>query len=150
MGAPQRTVLIVDDYPAVLAWASRAFNRAGWKVLAAADGTMALSTYVQTVALGEAVHLLVTDLEMPDLDGASLARSLRSLDPSIGVIAITGHEDRGSEWQGLLLDRTAFFRKPTRASALLAAAEALSPNDARDDAEPFPIEPERLSTPLAS
>lgn len=41
--APKRIVLVVDEYPAVLAWAARAFQRSGWSVLTASDGREAQS-----------------------------------------------------------------------------------------------------------
>ncbi len=74
---------------------------------------------------GTHVHLLVTDVELPDQDGASLARDLRALDPSLFVIGISGHADRETDWNSALRHRTAFFQKPMSAAELLSAASAL-------------------------
>ena len=139
--APMRSVLIVDDYPAVLAWAARAFSRAGWTVLTANDGNEALQLWQGASDAGQAPDLLVTDLELPDIDGPSLARSLRERDPRLFVIALTGHPNRDAGWSGTLLDRTAFFQKPIMAADLLSAANALTVRDARGCGEECPVEP---------
>ncbi len=141
-----RTVLVVDDYPSVLAWASRSFSRAGWQVLTANCSAEAVEAWKSAERSGSRVHLLVTDLELPDQDGASLARALRTLDPSLFVIGITGHADRGAEWTGALLHRTAFFRKPMLASELLSAANACTDDSTATDQELCPVEPTGEST----
>jgi DNA-binding NtrC family response regulator len=88
--------------------------------------------------------VLVTDLELPGLDGASLARSLRVQDPGLPVLAMHAGKDVDAAWRGPLPDRTAFFEKPIRASELVATATALA--DARASAagaaahEPCPLE----------
>ncbi|WP_411278863.1 response regulator [Gemmatimonas sp.] len=136
-----RTVLIVDDYPSVLAWASRAFARDGWHVLAATSSGDALTAWRGAKMAGTRVQLLVTDLELPDLDGPSLARALRDEDPTLCVIGITGHAERGAGWHGTLLHRTAFFRKPMTAAELLAAANALANAAPADQSEMCPMDP---------
>ncbi len=118
------TVLIVDDYPSLLAWAARAFTRAGWRVFTANCSAEAVDAWQSAQRSGVHVHLLVTDLELPDQDGESLARDLRALDPSLFVIAITAHADRADGWNSALLHRTAFFQKPMLAAELLSAANA--------------------------
>ena len=120
-----RTVLIVDDYPAVLAWASRAFERAGWNILTATDGPDAEVLFDDAANQGRPVDLLITDLQLQAISGATLVRRMRALNPRLPVIAIfvgAGYDD---DWHGSMLDHTAFFQKPVRAATLLAAAEAL-------------------------
>jgi two-component system cell cycle sensor histidine kinase/response regulator CckA len=136
----RRVVLVADDYPSVLAWAARAFGRAGWSVVTATEGTQALGAWEEARARGAPVTLLVTDLGLPGLDGATLARALRARDPALPVVAISGHADGEAAWSGPLLDRTAFFRKPVGADELLKAADALAHRDAAGD-EPCPVEP---------
>ena len=77
---------------------------------------------------------------LPDIDGPSLARSLRERDPQLFVIALTGHPDRDAGWTGTLLDRAAFFQKPIMAADLLSARDALTARDARGGEE-CPLEP---------
>lgn len=136
-----RTVLVVDDYPALLAWATRAFQRAGWTVLSASDGHEALALWTDAERRGLPVTLLVTDFGLPGLDGAALARSLRVRNATLPVIAITGQADHDGAWSGMLLNYTVFFHKPVRAAELVAAAEALVRPAALPDEEPCPVEP---------
>lgn len=81
------TVLVVDDYPAVLAWASWAFERAGWRILTATDGPEAEALFDDAANRGEPVDLLVTDLQLPAVSGAALVRRMRALN------GVTGHCD---------------------------------------------------------
>ena len=120
-----RTVLVVDDYPAVLAWASRAFARAGWRILTATDGPEAEALFDDAANRGEPVDLLVTDLQLPAVSGAALVRRMRALNPALPVIAIFVGATYGDDWLGSMLDHTSFFQKPVRAATLLAAADAL-------------------------
>lgn len=129
-GAPnepllRRIVLIADSYPPVLAWTTRAFQCAGWEVLAATDARNARERWDESVATDSPVTLFVTDLDLPGLDGASLARDLRHLDQMLAVVALSGQAELFTAWPGPLLERTAFLRKPVRAAELVATAEAL-------------------------
>lgn len=133
--ASARVVLVVDDYPAVLAWAARAFERAGWAVRTATDGREALEQFAAAAGAGQPVRLLVTDLELPGLDGETLVRALRAHAPQLPVIAMHAGESAAAAWRGPLPDRAAFFEKPVRAQALVATAAALDvPDVASDDA----------------
>jgi DNA-binding response OmpR family regulator len=122
----ERTVLVVDDYPALLSWACRAFRRAGWTVLDATDGLAALAAWEAARTAGQRVDLLVTDLGMPELSGVELAKALRSRDATLPIIALTGHADREEAWDGAVLERTSLFRKPVDGAEVIAAAEALT------------------------
>lgn len=120
-----RTVLIVDDFPAVLAWATRAFERAGWSVLAAASGPEALALCSDQQHAGRPIALLVTDLDLPELDGVHLVKAMRAVDRHLPVVALSANATIAREWSGEMLDHTVFFTKPVRASHLLAAANGL-------------------------
>jgi DNA-binding response OmpR family regulator len=120
-----RTVLIVDDYPAVLAWAAGAFRRAGWEVRVATDAEAARLEWLAARAAGAAVTLLLTDLGLPGLDGLSLARQLREDEPMLPVLIMHGGEAPRVAAQDALPDPTAIVEKPLQARALLVAAESL-------------------------
>jgi CheY-like chemotaxis protein len=68
-------VLIVDDDPGVVAILRHGMEGAGLEVITASDGASALRQLVEHL-LG--LDLLVTDLEMPGLDGPSLVRIIRA------------------------------------------------------------------------
>lgn len=148
-----RTVLVVDDYPAVLAWAARAFVRAGWTVLTATDGAEALERWRVARANGRPVGVLVTDLELATWHGAHLAERLRAEDADLPVLALHTGERATVAWGVALLDRTAFFQKPVRAAVLVETATALMASRARVAAsageELCPVEPEPLPVAAA-
>ncbi len=123
--AGPHTVLLVDDYPAVLAWASRAFERVGWRILSATDGPEALALFVDAANRGQAVDLLITDLQLQAVSGATLVRQMRALNATLPVIALFMGDAHDDDWNGPILDHTLFFQKPVRARTLLAAAAAL-------------------------
>ena len=124
--SPTRAVLVVDDFPAVLAWAARSFLKAGWLVRVATDNDEAMVEWVAAREAGVPVTLLVTDLGLPGLDGAELLRRLREDDPSLPALVLHGGEAAPESWHGRLPGRTAFFEKPLHAAQLLATAEALA------------------------
>ena len=123
--SPTQVVLVVDDFPAVLAWAARSFLKAGWLVRVATDGDEAMVEWTAARQAGVPVTLLVTDLGLPGLDGAELLQRLRADDPSLPALMLHGGEAAPESWHGRLPDRTAFFEKPLHAAQLLATAEAL-------------------------
>jgi len=136
-----RTVLVVDDYPAVLAWASRAFGRVGWRVLTATDGPEAQALFDDAAGRGQPVNLLITDLQLQAVSGATLVRRLRALNPTLPVIALFAGDAHDDDWQDSMLDHTTFFQKPVRAGTLVAAADALVLVSGTIDDEPCPQEP---------
>lgn len=143
--AAVRTVLVVDDFPAMLAWVTRAFTRAGWTVLTATDSREAMARWHVARDSGASVSVLVTDMELPDLGGTSLVERLRAHDADLPVLALhTGDRDAVS-WRATQLNQTAFFRKPVRAGVLLDTATArLSAREQSESAagdESCPLEP---------
>jgi len=105
------TILLVEDDANLLDVMQRVLEESGYTVLPARDGTEALAR----LAAANTVHLLLTDVVMPGIDGQELAcRALRER-PDLRVILISGHEiARRSDAQGHL-----FLQKPV-APALLA------------------------------
>lgn len=83
----RETILIVDDEPFVREQVRRVLEPCGYAILTAASAEDALS-------IGEAhrgpIHLLLTDVIMPDLRGPELAQRLRRLRPEIRVLFVSG------------------------------------------------------------
>lgn len=82
-------ILVVDDSPLDLHYARRCAEAAGAEVVGAKDGLHAMRLI--GTALPDAV---LTDLQMPDMDGLELVRQMKDHHPSIPVILMTAH---GSE-----------------------------------------------------
>jgi two-component system cell cycle sensor histidine kinase/response regulator CckA len=89
---PSETILVVEDEPAVRQLVAAALERAGYRVFEARDGETALSLFNENEA---AIDLLVTDLRMPQMDGAELVRLLRARAPTLKVICVSGYPGTG-------------------------------------------------------
>jgi len=84
------TILAVDDDQLVLHLLGEVLRSAGYQVLTANGGWSAIKTYE---SLESPIHLLLTDVIMPDLTGPVLAERLRSRQPDLRVLFISGFHD---------------------------------------------------------
>ena len=84
------TVLVVENEQALLQLTADVLSRSGYKVLSAHDGIEAIEI---ARTFGGPIHLLLTDIMMPKLNGHSLARHVSVLHPGIRVLFMTGHSD---------------------------------------------------------
>lgn len=98
-GAPEvlvgrgETILLVEDHPTLRAAGREMLEQLGYRVLEAGDGRQALEIYA-----AEKVDLIITDVVMPGMGGASLVETLRAQNPHLKVIAVTGYgEDKEVE-----------------------------------------------------
>jgi two-component system chemotaxis response regulator CheY len=89
MSPQQATVLVVDDEESLRRVVARALTGVGFGVLEADNGASAL----RLLAAGDAgVHLVISDIHMPVMDGLAFARELRMRQPSLPILFITGRE----------------------------------------------------------
>lgn len=114
----QPVALVVDDEPLVLMLVSTILESRGWRVLQASDGDDALSQ-ARTVGL----DLLITDYDMPGMDGATLARRLCASDPDLPVLVISGKPEAVNWVEGA---RRAFLAKPFGILELAKRVEMLT------------------------
>jgi DNA-binding NtrC family response regulator len=84
----QETILLVEDEPAVRQLFATALTRAGYKVFEARNGEEAVKLFDQHA---DAVDLLLTDMRMPYMGGAELAKELRSRKSALKLICISGY-----------------------------------------------------------
>ena len=120
------TVLVVDDERAVRAIAARILERGGFRVLQAPEGAAAL----ELVDRHGPPQLVLTDLMMPGIGGAELARRLKERWPALPVIFMSGYSAEELQRQGAIGAEGDLIQKPFTPDALVASvAEAL----ARDD-----------------
>jgi CheY-like chemotaxis protein len=115
-GGAQPVALVVDDDPCYRTLMCQLLERAGFAVIVASNGRLAL------VALERhAVRLLVTDLVMPELPGLELIELARRAFPALRIVAVSGSEAdylRLAQRAGA----DAVLAKPFRGSALIQAA----------------------------
>jgi PAS domain S-box-containing protein len=103
------TILLVEDEESVRALAREALEEAGFQVLEARHGTEALVVSHQYQG---AIHLLVTDVVMPEMSGRVLADRLAPQRPALKVLYMSGYTDNAIVHQGVLDPGTAFLPKP--------------------------------------
>lgn len=111
-------VLLAEDEPQVRAVAARWLNAAGFEVVQAINGAVALTLLE---AGPHAFDVLVTDVIMPELNGPELARAARKLNPHLGLVFMSGypaplHGAAVNEFAG-----AAFLSKPFTLEALTDA-----------------------------
>lgn len=104
-----KTILLVDDQSDVRRILERMLRSLGFVVLSVGSGRDALSAYERHDG---PVHLLVTDLEMPGMDGRELAERLRRHRPDIGVLFLSGHADDLSADDDQSGDAATYLQKP--------------------------------------
>ena len=86
----QDTILLVEDEEAVRSFAARALRMRGYNVLEASGGEEAL----EIVKSGATeIHLLITDVVMPNMDGPTLVRHVKELKPGLAVIFMSGYAE---------------------------------------------------------
>ena len=104
------TVLLVEDEPSVRNLAHHLLHQQGYKVLEATNGEEALRVNQEHV--GETIHLLLTDVVMPQMGGKELADQLKILRPGIKVLYASGYTDDAIVHHGVLEPGTHFLQKP--------------------------------------
>ena len=109
------TVLLAEDEQLVRSLARKVLEQAGYTVLVAAGGPEAL----QVAALYDGpIHLLLTDVVMPEMSGRELMHRLTLVRPSLRVLYMTGYSDEAVARHGLLDPGTGFMQKPFTPEAL--------------------------------
>jgi len=87
-GAAKPSILIVDDEPEIRYWLTQALTERGYRVRAAQDGLAALA-----LVEAEQPHLIVSDLNMPGLNGVEFLRRLRARHYTGATMMLTGSQD---------------------------------------------------------
>lgn len=115
-------VLIVDDEENIREVTEATLKQFGYTSLAAADGSDALAIYKER---RNRIGAVITDIAMPNMDGPTLVRSLRELDPKIKIIAMSGllNEEQAAELKELGVRD--FLLKPFTAETLLKTISAV-------------------------
>lgn len=114
------TILAVDDDSSVLSLIDRALSTAGYRVLLADGGWNAIQAYENSV---EPVQLLLTDVIMPDLTGPVIAERLRSRQPGLQVLFISGFHDADLVQRFVTTKGFTLLPKPFTVSSLLRVVE---------------------------
>lgn len=113
-------ILLIDDDNALLDMLSLSLEDAGHEVVVADDGLSGLDVYRTWRA-----DVVVSDINMPRLDGFSLCRQLREAGESVPLILLTSRDSEIDEALGLELGADDYVTKPFKMRVLLARVNAL-------------------------
>ncbi len=105
----KETILLVEDEEIVRKLASHILEASGYTVLEASDGGEALRQAEQYRGV---IHLLVTDVVMPRMNGRELSEHLLPIRPEMKVLYMSGYTDDEILHRGILESSTAFMQKP--------------------------------------
>jgi CheY-like chemotaxis protein len=110
-----KVVLVVDDSATVRKFIAASLNMKGFRVVTAADGVEALERMP-----AEKFDLIITDLNMPDMDGFEFIRSIRDTPEyrDIPIIVLSSMTDLKNKDYALELGAVAFLEKPLSTEAI--------------------------------
>jgi two-component system, cell cycle sensor histidine kinase and response regulator CckA len=118
---PARNVVIVDDDPQILRLVQKMLRTRNFNIQVAPKPSEALR-----ICETEPVHLLISDVAMPEMDGTRLSEKVLKLHPEASVLLISG---RYNEKQaGVKSPRVRFLQKPFFPSDLLNKLRELMPD----------------------
>jgi CheY-like chemotaxis protein len=109
------TVLLVEDEEVVRDMVCDMLRESGYEVLVAKDGSDALVVHQRFD--GE-IHLMLTDVVMPQMSGRELAEALTPVRRAMKVLYMSGYTDDAIVHHGVLDEGTAFIEKPFSPDAL--------------------------------
>jgi DNA-binding NtrC family response regulator len=118
--AEPRTVLIVDDEPQILRLVEKMLGTSGVKVLLAPRPSEALK-----ICELMPVHVLISDVAMPEMDGVRLAERVLKLHPAASVLLISGQYKDAPP--GAKAARIRFLKKPFFPSQLVDLVREMLP-----------------------
>jgi CheY-like chemotaxis protein len=112
----RETILLVEDEPSVRGLVFEALRLSGYTVLEARHGIEALLTGTRHMG---PIHLLLTDVVMPQMSGPEVADKLTIVRPDMKVLFMSGYPDHPVFSQGSLHKDTAFLQKPFTPNVLV-------------------------------
>src|SRR5690348_12203690 len=114
---PNETVLVIDDEQLIRRSITKRLSVAGYQVLEAEDG----KTAIERAGLG--VDLAILDYRLPDMDGLSVLKQIRQIDPDVLVILLTAYASVETAVEAMKLGAYHFMNKPFDLEALAAMVE---------------------------
>ena len=119
LGDGRHRVLIVDDEEGIRDLLSRTLALAEYDVQTVSDGISALHHLKET---GEPFNLVIADLRMPGMDGLTLIREVKQINPQLPIIIITGFSSESAAIEAVNLGVSGYLTKPVGIPQVLAAA----------------------------
>ena len=115
-----KTIMTVDDSASIRQMISFTLQKAGYKILAAVDGVDAVNKLESAE-----VHMMITDLNMPNMDGISLIKSVRKMPQYkyVPIIMLTTESENSKKQEGKEAGATGWIVKPFKPDQLIAVTQ---------------------------
>jgi DNA-binding response OmpR family regulator len=115
---------VVDDEAHIRDMTYTMLTRNRYRVILASDGAEAAMVYAQRAA---EIRLVITDLNMPNLDGATLGRALRRINPATRLLVMSGMSEPSGGRPGCRPEEfaDAFLHKPFKPEVFLGKVHEL-------------------------
>lgn len=115
-----KTILSVDDSASIRQMVRLTLSGVGYEIIEASDGADALGK-----ARAKSAHMVVTDLNMPNMDGLTLIRELRKLPEykGIPILFLTTESDEDKKREAKAAGATGWITKPFKQEQLLAVVK---------------------------
>ncbi|PZR72802.1 MAG: hypothetical protein DLM73_12385 [Chthoniobacterales bacterium] len=124
------TILVVEDEELVRQLIWTVLSEAGYDVLQAESGAAALRLAREWT---KPIHLLVTDIVMPDMHGPALAQTLAPLQPAMKILYVSGYSDNDISAQGVVAPGLVVLQKPFTQQSLGRKVREILDSDAPMD-----------------
>lgn len=114
-----QTILVVDDSPTVVKFVSFSLKSKGFNVVTACDGMDAIEKMSNMGV--ENIDMIITDLNMPNLDGYGLIDTLRQNQKYIEtpIIILTSEDDQKDMEKGMDVGANSYLVKPFKSTVLI-------------------------------
>ncbi|SRR5712691_1473170 len=109
-------ILLVDDEAAILRVTAMVLDKQNYRVLCASNGSEALAVFAQQM---DSIKAVLTDINLPLMDGVALIRVIKEMKPNMVFIASTGQSDEPRRAEIQELGVTNFLTKPYDVKDLL-------------------------------
>jgi len=107
MNRRNKTILVIDDEKSMRECLEIIFNKEGYAVLSAGNGSEGLRLFQNNQ-----VDLIIQDLKMPGLSGTDLLRAIRERDDSVPVVVITAYSTWDTAVEAMRLGAYGYIKKP--------------------------------------
>lgn len=113
-----QTVLVVDDSPTLVKFVSFSLKSNGYEVVGASDGMDALEKISH---IDGGIDLVITDLNMPNIDGYELIATLRKTATfaKTPIIILSSEEEEGDKTKGREVGADSYLVKPFKSNVLI-------------------------------
>ena len=117
-----KTILVVDDSASLRQVVAIALKGAGYDVIEAADGKDALSKLT-----GQKVHLIISDVNMPNMDGITMVKEIKQMAAYkfTPIIMLTTESQESKKAEGQAAGAKAWVVKPFKPEQMLQAVSKL-------------------------